>query len=437
MIEDLIDNYLRFLQSLTVNHFVRLFWFYIFFEFLRYFVLEWFVLNLWAVRRKLNKPKFDMAHEEMLFENPLVSIIVPGKNEGKHLYKLIKSLNEQTYKNIEIIVVDDGSDDESPIIGRSLERAGYIDQFIRNETRGGKASAANLALRFTKGKFIVHLDADCSYDRDAIEKIIIPFYFDKKIGGVGGCVNVRNYNRSLATSLQAIEYYDTISIGRVVTSHLGIYRIISGAFGAFRADVVDKVKGWDIGPGLDGDITVKIRKLGYKIYFEQEAVCLTSVPDTFKKLAKQRLRWDKSLIRFRVRKHRDVLFPNQAFRMENFISFVENITYNLILNVKWFVYVFDMLFNYSSMILNIFITNILLYTITNFFKFVIYSLYRVRSHAPMSRFLVYIPCMVFYFGFYLRFVRTTAYIQELFFKMSYKDPWNPEKTSVHAKKMGI
>ena len=437
MLQDVIENYIRFLQSLTLGHFVRLFWFYIFFEFLRYFVLEWFVLNLWLLRKRLNRSKYERAREAFLFENPLVSIIIPGKNEGKHLYKLIKSLNEQTYKNVEIIVVDDGSDDDTPTIGRDLEKAGYIDMFLRNEIRGGKASAANLALRFTKGKYIVHLDADCSYDRDAIEKIIIPFYQDKNVGGVGGNVNVRNYDKSLATTLQAIEYYDAISIGRIVTSHLGIYRIISGAFGAFRADVLDKLKGWDIGPGLDGDITVKIRKLGYKIKFEPEAMCLTSAPDTFKKLARQRLRWDKSLIRFRIRKHRDVLYPNQSFKFGNFISFVENITYNLILNVKWFVYLLDMLINYSSLIANIFITNILLYTFTNFLKFVIYSLYRSRSNAPMSYFLIYIPCMVFYFGFYLRIVRTIAYIQETFFKLSYNDPWNPAKTSAHARRMRL
>ncbi len=437
MIEELIDNYFRFLQSLTIDHFIRLFWFYIFFEFIRYFVLEWFVLNLWKLSKWFNRSKYAKAKEEFLFENPLVSIIIPGKNEGKHIYKLIQSLNEQTYTNTEIIVIDDGSDDDTPTIGRNLQKAGLIDLFLRNDIRGGKASAANLGLRFTKGKYIVHLDADCSYDRDAIEKIIIPFYIDKEVGGVGGNVQVRNYRESLPTALQAIEYYDTISIGRAVTSHLGIYRIISGAFGAFRADVMDKVKGWDIGPGLDGDITVKIRKLGYKIKFEQDAICLTSVPNTFKKLTRQRLRWDKSLIRFRVRKHKDVLIPNQAFRFANFISFMENITYNLILNFKWYIYLFDMVVHYPSMIANILITNILLYTLTNFVKFVIYSFYRKRSGAPMSYFLVYIPAMVFYFGYYLRIVRTIAYIQEFFFKLSYKDPWNPEKTSVHAKRLKL
>lgn len=437
MIEDILDNYVRFLNSLTLEHFVRLFWFYIFFEFIRYFLMEWFVLNLWRLSKFMNRKKYEKARQKFLFENPLVSIIIPGKNEGKHLYKLIRSLKEQTYLNTEVIVIDDGSDDDTPTIGRDLEKAGWIDQFVRNEIRGGKASAANTGLRFCRGKYIVHLDADCSYDRDAIEKIIIPFYLDEKVGGVGGNVMVRNYKESLATTLQGVEYFDTISIGRVVTSYLGIYRIISGAFGAFRADVMDKVKGWDIGPGLDGDITVKIRKLGYKIKFEQDAVCLTNVPNTFKKLARQRLRWDKSLIRFRIRKHHDVLLPNASFKFANFISFVENITYNLILNFKWYVYLADMIINYRPLIANILITNFLLYTCTNFFKFVIYSVYRKRSHAPMSYFLIYIPCMVIYFGYYLRIVRTVAYLQEIFFKLSYNDPWNPQKTSAHAKRMGL
>jgi biofilm PGA synthesis N-glycosyltransferase PgaC len=71
---------------------------------------------------------------------------------------------------------------------------------------------------------------------------------------------------------------------------------VSGAFGAFTKDALDRVGGWDIGPGLDGDITVKLRKLGYKIVFEPDAVCQTNVPNTFKKLVKQRLRWDKSIV---------------------------------------------------------------------------------------------------------------------------------------------
>lgn len=432
-----IDEFFDYLGALGPEKFVRMFWFFVVFELIRYLLVDLVMLVSDMLKKKVSEKRYEEARYRMLLESPLVSIIIPGKNEGKHLYKLATSLNEQTYSNIEIIVVCDGSDDDTPIIGRDLEKNGFIDKFIRNEFRGGKASAANLALRYTTGKFIVHLDADCSYDRDAIEKIIIPFYEDVEVGAVGGNVMVRNYKESLATTLQAIEYYDTISIGRVVSSHLGIYRIISGAFGAFRADVMEKIKGWDIGPGLDGDITVKIRKMGYKIKFAPDAVCQTSVPNTFRKLAKQRMRWDKSLIRFRIRKHRDVFIPNQHFKLSNFFSFLENVTYNLVLNAKWYVYLIDMLINFPSQLLFVFVTNVFLYTTANYFKFIVFSLFRPQKNAPISYFLLYIPCMVIYFGYFLRLVRTKAYLQEIFFKTSYNDPWNPPKTSIHAKKMGL
>jgi biofilm PGA synthesis N-glycosyltransferase PgaC len=281
------------------------------------------------------------------------------------------------------------------------------------------------------------MDADCSYNRDAIYEIIVPFYEDERIGAIGGNVMVKNYKESLVTTLQAIEYYDTISVGRIVSSHLGIYRIISGAFGAFRMDAMQQIQGWDIGPGLDGDITVKIIKVGYKVKFAPDAVCLTNSPNTFRKLAKQRLRWDKSLIRFRLRKHKDVFFPNQHFKFSMFISFLENITYNLLLNIKWYIYVIDMIINFPSELKFVIYTNILLYTSVNYFKFLVFSLFRRHKNAPVSYFLIYMPLMVIYFGYFLRFVRTSAYIQEFFFKKSYDDPWNPPKTSVHAKKMGL
>ncbi len=430
---DFIEDFFSFINSLSPNRFIRLFWFFVFFEMIRYIILEFVVLIYNYFQNKIQSKNNKEAKRLFILENPLISIIVPGRNEGENLFKLITSLKAQTYTNFEIIVVDDGSDDNTSIIGRKLEKLGLINLFIRNEVRGGKASAANLALRFTKGKYVVHLDADCSFDNDAIEKIITPFYLDDKIGAVGGNVAVRNYEENLLTSLQAIEYYDTISIGRTVSSRLGIYRVISGAFGAFRKDVLDKLKGWDIGPGLDGDITVKIRKLGYKIDFQPEAICLTNAPNTLKKLTKQRLRWDKSLVRFRMRKHKDVFFPNQSFNFPNFISFFESIMYGFVLNLKWVFYVIDIWFNSNSQIEFIILTNFLLYTFSNYFKFLVFSLFRKRKNAPVSYFLIYIPAVVFYFGYYLRIIRLIAHFQELFFKTSYKDPWNPPKTSRFAK----
>jgi cellulose synthase/poly-beta-1,6-N-acetylglucosamine synthase-like glycosyltransferase len=432
-----IDNFFNYISVVGFSKLLRIFWFFFFFEMFRYVIVDFISLIFIKISRGLNKDKREAAIKHLFNEMPLVSILVPGKNEGKHIFKLVTSLKEQTYPHYELIIVDDGSDDDTALICTDLKKNGYIDRFIRNNVRGGKASGANTALRLSKGKFIVHLDADCSYDRDAIEQILIPFYMDKRVGAVGGNVMVRNYTDSLVTTLQAFEYIDAISIGRMVASHLGIYRIISGAFGAFRKDLLNRVHGWDVGPGLDGDITVKLRKMGCKIVFEDRAVCLTNAPSSFRKLINQRLRWDKSLIRFRLRKHKDVFLPNSNFRLIDFASFAENIIYTLVLNLKWYFYFFDMVFNYVEIIGFILTMNIFLYTMSNYFKLLVFNFFREKSHAPFSYFVLFMPLMVFYHGYFLRIVRTIAYLKEIFFKSSYKDSWNPSKTSMFAKEMGI
>ena len=94
-----------------------------------------------------------------------------------------------------------------------------------------------------------------------------------------------------------------------------------------------------------------------------------------------------------------------------------------------------MIINYSSLLGFIFPFNILLYTVNNFLKFLVFSLFRKRKNASVIYFLPYLPCMVFYFGFYLRVVRSVAYIQEFFFKQSYNDSWNPSKSSPKCSKM--
>ena len=432
-----IDEFIDYAQSMDAITFVRLFWFFFLFEFTRYFIVDFAVLLIWRFKQIIFKHKWEQARERLFAEHPLISIIVPGKNEGKHIHTLTKSLNEQTYQNYELIIVDDGSDDQTELICRDLERNGLIDLFIRNHVRGGKASGANTALRFSKGEIVVHLDADCSYDYDAIEKIILPFYYDEKIGAVGGNVQVRNKEVSLCTTLQAIEYAHSIGVGRIVTSELGIYRVVSGAFGAFKRQALERVEGWDIGPGLDGDITVKFRKMDYRIFFQPEAMCLTSAPDSFKKLQNQRLRWDKSLVRFRLRKHRDVFFPHANFKIKDFIAFLENITYNLLLNIKWYFYVADMLINASAMLWFIVPMNLILYTLNNYAKYFLFMNFRKRRNDHRGYFLPYLPLMVLYFGYFIRITRTRAYFKELFFRESYLDNWNPAKSSNHARAMGI
>ncbi len=429
-----VDEFFGYWYSVGFWKISRVFWYFLTFELIRYTLIDGFILIHYKLTDKKRQQRWEAARQALWNEMPFVSIIAPGKNEGKHIYKLVKSLNEQTYRNVEIIIVDDGSDDKTPIIGRSLEKAGMINLFLRNDARGGKASGANLALRYCKGKYVLHMDADCSFDFHAVENILIPFYLDDKIAGVGGNVKIREAD-TIAAKLQAIEYLKTISTGRIVTSYLGIYRIISGAFGAFKMDALQQVGGWDIGPGLDGDITVKLRKSGYRIYFEPKAVCLTTGPKTFQALWKQRSRWSRSIVRFRVRKHKDVLMPHQGFKWINFLSFVENLFYNLFLDIKWIVYFFDVAIHYARFLELILPFNMILYVITGYIQMITIYFFSERRKEELKLW-PYVPLMVLYTGWFLRACNTLAYVREYVFKSSYKDPWNPLKSSQQALKYG-
>ncbi|MFB6319525.1 glycosyltransferase [Saccharicrinis sp. FJH54] len=430
------DNFFEYWYNMGFEKIVRLFWYFFFLEVPRYILFEIVVLLIFVLGKKRRNRKFDMAKNKLRLDNPLVSIIVPGKNEGRHIYKLVLSLREQTWQNYELIIIDDGSSDDTPTICRNLERQKMIDRYLRNEHRGGKASAANFGLRYTKGKYIVHLDADCSMDRDAIEQVLLPFYIDPKVKAVGGNVKVRNHNENVLTTLEAIEYLFTISMGRIVTSFLGIYKIVSGAFGAFDREVITSLGGWDIGPGLDGDITVKVRKRGYKIAFADRAVCLTSVPNTPWKLTKQRLRWSKSLVRFRLRKHFDVLLPQGNFNFLNFFASFENIFFNLVMDFLWFYYIIGLIITNIEFFWQIFFFKLFLYIIKNFIQFAVAMGFSERKSEEW-KYWIYVPLMFFYVGVFMRIVRTFAYVLEMFWYSSYKDPWNPAKSSRQARDMGI
>ncbi len=433
-----IQSFLHFVYYLDSERILHYFWSFIVIDLPRYVLLDFLILFVYIPMRGIRRKRNRVARTELFHDRPLVSVLVPGKNEGKHIPRLAESMQHQTYSNIELIIVDDGSDDNTPFVCNHLKKKGLIDHFIRNEESGGKASAANTALYYARGRFIIHLDADAHLNNDAIERIILPFFVDPSIGMVGGDVRVRNDTDSITTRLQAIEYMKGISVGRTIASMLGMLRIVSGAFGAFRTDVLRELNGWDVGPGLDGDITLKFRNLGWRIYHEPTAVCYTHVPDTPRKLAKQRVRWDRSIIRFRGRKHSGILKASKNFRVLDFTAVAENIFSNVFLNILWWIYVFQIVFMDSEFLGRIVIINYILYFITNV---IAYTIAMILSEETLHRnhyaLLWFLPLMPFYIGVYLRVVRTYAYLSEFFNRASYHDPWNPWKVSQAAKKDGL
>ncbi len=421
-----------FSKQISWSTLVGTYWFLFVIEIPRYFGIELVIViaNIFTYRQRNNKK--DKARLKLYTENPLITILAPGKNEGKNIFKLVQSLREQTYRNFEIIIVDDGSDDNTPFICRDLEKRGYIDKYLRLNIRGGKASAANYGVYHAKGKYIVHLDADSSLDIDAIENILIPFYYNEKIKGVGGCIKVRNADESLCSTMQAIEYLNTIQVGRTVSNTLGIYHIISGAFGAFETEAIRQVGCWDIGPGLDGDLTQKLRKAGYNVYFANDAICMTSVPTSWHALYKQRLRWSKSLIRFRSRKHKNIFFAWKNFSFLNFFSNMENILFDCIFNYLWLFYIIGLIFMHTQVLFEIFVVGWIIRYILAILSFSIAMMMSERAKDEKKLFL-YLPLKIFYTGYFLRITRLIAHTIEIFFFSSYKDPWNPPKTSILAR----
>lgn len=437
-----INAFFDFLGGMSTWDFIMYFWPFFVIDFVRYTVLDGIgvlrYLYKWRILNGNNGAR-KQARRELYGEYPLVSVIIPGKDEGPNLGPLIESLHEQTYGNLEIIVIDDGSEDRTPEIGRRMEREGRIDRFLRQRVRGGKASAANTGLRWAKGEYIVHIDADSYLREDAIEKSLIPFYQEEQVGAVGGDIRAANASENLTTRAQAFEYLKTITLGRTASTEYGILRIVSGAFGTFRTDTLRRLGGWDVGPGLDGDLVLKMRKLGLKIMHVPDSVCYTNLPTNLKSLAKQRYRWSRSLVRFRMRKHNNLLDPRSPFGWTDLATVIDNIFFMVILDIKWIVYTVQLILMNIGAIPFILLTNLILYTTNNLINYgLIKSILAINNTREPHRGLLFmIPVMPWYFGFYLRTIRSLGYIMEGLFQASYWDPWNPWKVSKEAIKEGV
>lgn len=151
----------------------------------------------------------------------------------------------------------------------------------------------------------------------------------------------------------------------------------------------------------------------------------------FRQLTRQRLRWDRSLVRFRVRKHGDLFsWRNRNFTFSNFFTALDNIVFNLILNLKWWVYFLQMIIFYRDMVAVIFAANYFFYLFSNWIEFAVACWLCRRTMRGRDYLLAaFVPLMPFYTGLYLRFVRTFAHLIEFVFRASYFDAWNPWKVS--------
>ncbi|WP_379964426.1 sulfatase-like hydrolase/transferase [Epilithonimonas sp. UC225_85] len=285
---------------------------------------------------------------------PAFSIIAPAYNEGMTIVENVRSLLSLYYHNLEIIIVNDGSKDDSVqklIEAYDLESMAYFIQgkiqtnkvrgvyksknpafkklIVVDKENGGKADALNVGVNISSGEYIVCIDVDCILEQDAILKLAKPFLeqTDKKYIACGGVIRLANncliengkvisvnMPRTLLGRTQALEYIRAFVLGRMAWSRASGLILISGAFGVFDRKIVLACGGYDKNTvGEDMELVVRMRKYmeernePYEVLTIPDPLCWTEVPETKDILKKQRNRWMRGTIET-LWKHRKMMF---------------------------------------------------------------------------------------------------------------------------------
>ncbi|WP_307812942.1 glycosyltransferase [Micromonospora coerulea] len=236
-----------------------------------------------------------------------VSVIVPAYNEQAGIVATVRSLVANDHRDIEVIVVDDGSTDGTADLVDSLGLDGV--RVIR-KPNGGKAAALNTGLLYASHDIIVTVDADTVFEPDAIRRLIEPFT-DPRIGAVAGNVKVANRRRLLG-QWQHIEYVIGFNLDRRFYEMLGCIPTVPGAIGAFRRRALVSAGGMS-GDTLaeDTDITMAILRAGWRVVYQDRARSWTEAPASVGDLWRQRYRWSYGTMQA-MWKHRRAVFDRGA-----------------------------------------------------------------------------------------------------------------------------
>ena len=322
--------------------------------------------TLYQLKRR-NQLKNELLQE---FYVP-VTIVVPAHNEEVTIVSTIRSLLCLEYKLYEIVIVDDGSTDntarllidafEMKQIARPIHRmvpcqpeqaifetqAFKVPITLICKKNGGKADALNMGINVSKYPYFVCMDADSVLQYDSLEKIVRPVLEDGTVVAVGGVVRpcngaeIQNGHVSayrmpsqILPCMQVLEYDRSFLAARILFDRFNGSIIISGAFGLFKKSVVIDAGGYDTTTmGEDMELVVKLHvfcrehNMPYRIRYATDAVCWTQAPDNLGDLCKQRRRWHIGLFDSLTR-HRRML-ANPKYGLVGFISYLYFLIYEL------------------------------------------------------------------------------------------------------------
>lgn len=247
---------------------------------------------------------------------PFISVVIAAYNEEKVICKTIDSILSSDYPAFEVLIVDDGSKDDTAAVVLEAYRNHPFIRLIK-KPNGGKSSAVNLGFKEANGEIVVALDADTLIAENAIS-LLVNHFKNEKVAAVSGNVKVGNKG-NLLTNWQHIEYVTGFNLERRAFAALNCITVVPGAIGAWRKTDVEAA-GFFKEDTLaeDTDITLTLLRQGKKIEFEEKAYAYTEVPEDLKSLAKQRYRWVYGTLQC-LWKHRTALF-NKKYHSLGYIG---------------------------------------------------------------------------------------------------------------------
>lgn len=413
---DLVAFSWAYASQRNVLELIGLFWFLLLFDIPRYF-LGFICVFITSQAARRERDQRDWTGR--------VSVLIAGYNEYDYVERCIRSVRAQSYRNIEIICVDDGSLDGMYGVMLRLQAEGILDKALRIEDRGGKSAALNLASSFASGDIFVVVDCDCTLDRRAVEKLAQPF-IDPDVGAVSGAVLVRNPNESIVSSLQAIEYIFSIHLGRTLTDYFGLVTCVSGALGAFRRSAWAAVGGMDVGPGEDLDLTLKLRQRGHTIRFASDALCWTTVPASLGGFLYQRRRWERDAVRLRFQKFGFAFNPfDRRFKTIEALHQVEFLLYCILAGVVFIAYAAWLFVNAPLLLPAVLIITTLAIIVLDAITLIL-AAHTLRRYEYLAL-LPFIPLFAPFQFVVMRNARLLAYGEELLFATSRRDDFVPLK----------
>lgn len=248
---------------------------------------------LWSIGAYFSRINY-IKIQEMNFY-PKVSIVLSAYNEQETIKEAMEALEQLDYPNLEIIVVDDKSTDQTLSILKVIQRKFDITKqlkIIAQKQNAGKAHALNTALRKVTGKYMLVLDADALLAKDSVKLLITELEKNPLVGAVTGKPVVRNRS-TLLGKLQTLEYIGIIDgIKRTQTFMLGTITTVSGVIVMYRVEGLKEIGGFNTEVMTeDIDVTWRLYQKGWQVTYHYHALAYILVPEHYFNLWKQRKRW--------------------------------------------------------------------------------------------------------------------------------------------------